>query len=273
MMRYILCLFLIGNLFYGHTQTTEKEKVYNINWWLDGGITLAAMAGNYGGLAVITQRKGLDSAFVLSLDPMDINAFDRPATMVDPEFARRADELSDIGLSSAFVLPGLLAIDPKIRKDFGRVVLLYLEAGFGAGTIYAWGGAIPFERIRPIAYNDKEVLAKRTTGFLRNSFYSGHVAQTAVATFFMAKVLSDYHPEWKNKRWLLYGAASLLPAGVGFMRYKAGKHFTSDILVGFTIGAAMGILIPELHRNKPDRKLSLGAATSDINGLSLRWKF
>ena len=273
MRRLIIYCFLVAGILNVQAQKSEKEHVYHVNWWLDGGITLAAMAGNYGGLSVINQRKGLDSAFVLSLDAMDVNAFDRPATRVDPEFAPRADELSDIGLSTAFVLPVLLAIDPKIRKDFGRIALLYLEAGFGAGTVYAWGAAIPFERIRPIAYNVNETLERRTNGYLRNSFYSGHVAQTAVATFFMAKVLSDYHPEWKSKRWLLYGSASLLPAGVAFMRYKAGKHFASDVIVGFGMGAALGILIPELHRNKPDRKFSLRPASGNINGLALHWKF
>jgi membrane-associated phospholipid phosphatase len=29
---------------------------------------------------------------------------------------------------------------------------------------------------------------------------------------------------------------------------KGGKHFLSDVLVGFTVGAATGLLVPQLHR-------------------------
>ena len=272
MNKLVIWLFFVLGILHVEAQSS-KEGVYRINWWVDGGITVAAMAGNYGGLSALNKRKGLDSSFVVALDPMKINAFDRPATRVDVEFALKAQDLSDIGLSTAFVAPVLLAIDPKIRKDALKVLMLYLEAGFGAGTLYAWGAALPFERIRPIAYNVNESIERRTNGFLRNSFYSGHVAQTAVSTFFIAKVLSDYHPEWGKKRLWLYGGAALLPAGVGYMRYRAGKHFTSDILVGFAVGAVAGILVPEMHRNKPDKKMSLLPVSGDFHGLAMRWKF
>jgi membrane-associated phospholipid phosphatase len=37
------------------------------------------------------------------------------------------------------------------------------------------------------------------------------------------------------------------------LRYGGGKHFFSDIIVGYAVGAAIGILVPQLHKvnNKP----------------------
>ena len=66
----------------------------------------------------------------------------------------------------------------------------------------------------------------------------------------MAKVYSDYHPELGNKKWLVYGAALVPPTLVGVYRYKALKHFPTDVITGMFVGAAVGILVPQFHKRK-----------------------
>ena len=68
--------------------------------------------------------------------------------------------------------------------------------------------------------------------------------------FFTAKTLTDYvdRPGVEAVAWT---TAALLPAATGFFRYKAGKHFPSDVIVGYVVGATVGVLIPHLHKTDP----------------------
>jgi membrane-associated phospholipid phosphatase len=75
-----------------------------------------------------------------------------------------------------------------------------------------------------------------------------------------------------SKKYLLYGAASIIPLFEGYLRMKALFHFPSDIAVGFGIGALCGILIPEIHRIKIEN-VSLGLYSSyEGTGISLKWQ-
>ena len=64
------------------------------------------------------------------------------------------------------------------------------------------------------------------------------------------------------------------------MRIKAGKHFLTDNLIGYGVGAAAGILIPELHKkgNKnlqiyPTTSFNHGVYNFTTQGLALNYKF
>ena len=90
----------------------------------------------------------------------------------------------------------------------------------------------------------------------------------------MGKVYSDYHPELGNKKYWLFSAALIPPSLVGLYRYKAMKHFPTDIIAGTIAGAATGILIPHIHKNK--KKESAWAFlpyAGKINGLQISYTF
>jgi membrane-associated phospholipid phosphatase len=38
-----------------------------------------------------------------------------------------------------------------------------------------------------------------------------------------------------------------MPLTTGLMRYKAGKHFWTDVLIGYAVGALVGVGVPALH--------------------------
>jgi membrane-associated phospholipid phosphatase len=93
--------------------------------------------------------------------------------------------------------------------------------------------------------------------------------------FFIAKVWSDYHPESKAK-WLFYTGAAAVTSATVLMRHQAGMHFPSDLLLGAGLGAATGILVPALHKNKSaDDRLSLTPyfGNGSKGGLSLVYTF
>ena len=103
--------------------------------------------------------------------------------------------------------------------------------------------------------------------------YSGHVASSTAATFFMAKVFGDYHPEMGLKKYLLYGAASVPPLFLGYLRVKSLDHFPSDVGVGFIVGAFCGVLVPEMHRIK-SKNISLQSFSmpDGATGISVKWE-
>jgi membrane-associated phospholipid phosphatase len=109
-----------------------------------------------------------------------------------------------------------------------------------------------------------------------NSFFSGHVGFATTSTFFLVKVFTDYNQIKGWRRLLLYTAATIPPALVGFYRMESGRHFRSDVLLGFISGAASGILVPELHKiHKKHENLSFSPyyAPGGATGLSLAMKF
>jgi len=108
-----------------------------------------------------------------------------------------------------------------------------------------------------------------------DSFFSGHVSMAAGASFFMAKVYSDYHPELGAKKWWLYSAALIPPAFVGYFRYRGFMHFPTDILLGTAVGAAVGVLRPHFHKitRKSNRDMALVPFTGRYTGLAFSMGF
>jgi membrane-associated phospholipid phosphatase len=123
-------------------------------------------------------------------------------------------------------------------------------------------------------YHPEVPIHYKTGDGATDSWFSAHTSSTAVASFFMAKVYSDYHPELGAKKYLLYAAAAIPPAFVGLHRYKALKHFPRDVFVGAAVGAAIGILIPHLHKVKSQKQsnLTLVPFTGKQHGVAMMWR-
>ena len=86
-------------------------------------------------------------------------------------------------------------------------------------------------RSRPYVYGTIAPLEKRLGKTGQRSFYAGHTAATAAATFFAAKVFQDFNPDSTAKPYV-WVASAAIPAFVGYLRYKSGLHFMSDNLLG-----------------------------------------
>lgn len=188
---------------------------------------------------------------ILSLDINDIPRFDRHgATVYHP----KADEIGDMLFYGSMPLPIILMLDKKMRKDAFKVAFLYLESMSITGLLYT--GAVYFrDKYRPYAYNPAVPMSQRTRGGAKNSFFAGHVALVGTSTFFVAKMYNDYHPESRVK-WIPFTLAGLATGTTAVMRYRGGQHFLSDILIGLGVGTLSGILVPHVHKNKEEPRLS-----------------
>ena len=151
-------------------------------------------------------------------------------------------------------------------------MLLYVETMAVTGAMFTLANGLS-ERRRPLVYSSEAPMDEKTRKNAKNSFYAGHTAATASATFFWAKVFNDYNPDspWKPVVW---GVAAALPAGVGYLRLKAGKHFLSDNILGYALGAGAGILVPHLHKKGNTSGLSLiPVSDGEYSGVALNYKF
>ncbi|MCW3788850.1 phosphatase PAP2 family protein [Plebeiibacterium sediminum] len=277
MNKQILILLVLGLYICGlkaQKRKPEDTRMYHVNKALEIPLTVASYGFNVGyGFGYLSDQKGLSEESVLKLDRNDLWFFDRAATKQSVSYKDRAQELSDLFLNASIFLPGIIGLDKKVREEWMDIILMYLQLHAYNSTFYI-GTAMSINRTRPIAYNTDAPMEARTEKGTRNSFFSGHVSTAASGCFFAAKVYSDLHPEIGNKKYLLYGAACIPPALVGYYRFKAMKHFPTDIITGFGMGALAGILVPELHKMKrKDSGIAFNPYVGEVSGLNIKYTF
>lgn len=255
----------------------EVEKVYAVKPWIEGGASVAGL-----GLTALMFQKINDKERIdlESLRREDVPGYDRWAFPANPEASIRAASSSDYVFHSSLALPFTLLLHKKFRKDWADITVLYLEAQAISGLTYAVSPLGPnfTNRVRPLSYYPELDTDDRASGKNRNSFFSGHVSNTAVGTFFFAKVISDYNPQWNGKqRALAFGLASVPPVYVSIQRVKALKHFPSDTVVGFALGTFFGIMTPHVHKRwQENHRSSLkigGSYSNGVGGAGLRLTF
>ena len=214
----------------------------------------------------ISNKTPSSQSYVESLGKNDVNWFDRWG--VRP-YSKTKDNASYIPFYMAMPSPLILfAIDGKMRKDFFKLSFLYVEAMTVTGVLYSSATGYT-NRLRPMVYDAATPIAKRTDSEQKKSFFAGHVALVATSTFFMARVLADYHPDSKFK-WLYYGIAGAATATTAYLRQAAGEHFPSDLLLGAAVGTLSGILTPSFHQHKliKNQKLSIFPVSGHGGGLT-----
>jgi membrane-associated phospholipid phosphatase len=243
----------------------QDTSPYKLRWAVDLPAIIAGAGLSYAGLQVLRDKPYLDSAEVAGLKQSDVNRFDRGATR---HYDANASNLADFSLYASFAAPALLLLNKPVRKDFLKVTVLYIETMGVMGVAYTWivGNT---HRIRPYVYNPDVPFQKKLGRGTTNSFYAGHPASAAAATFFVAKVFADYNPDSKLKPFI-WTAAVIPPAIVAYFRYRRGQHFPTDILVGIPLGAFIGIIVPQLHRRSNKTNLSI---VPSLNGLSMTYTF
>jgi membrane-associated phospholipid phosphatase len=176
-----------------------------------------------------------------SLNPEDISTFDHIA--IGPY---REDILGDALVYSSFFLPLTFLANNDTREDFGTLSLMYGEVVLlNAGINGLVKGLTT--RNRPYVYDVKSPAEEKYKTGARHSFYSGHTSFTASNTFFTAKVFSEYLTN-NSALVLIWSAAALIPAVTGFSRVNTHNHFPTDVIVGYIVGAAIGYLIPVIHK-------------------------
>ncbi len=284
--KYIVCMFIVGAVFNLNAQS-KKDKHKNCQYCLHGEhevtspytvnfkkeLPFFATSAALLGTGLLIKHRNEEAPFDFEeldqLDPSKINSFDRGAVYNNSSTAR---EYSNYALFSGALLPLYFLTNHHTRADFFPLLIMGTEV-FTITSTLTLNSKFAFNRTRPLAYNPTFSNELRTDETSKLSFFSGHTAQTAGFSFFMAKVITDYHPNMRTGGKIgIWSFAVALPAVTGYFRIKGGKHFNSDVITGFAVGATIGWLVPQLHKNKNSNLSVLPYQNDGANGLSLTLK-
>jgi membrane-associated phospholipid phosphatase len=259
----LLFLCLLTNAF--GQENPSPYRIARAEAWAAPLTAVFAGAGWYAQHRV----EGFSSTELALLNFQDIPKFDRwNAGNWRPKAARA----SDICVALSFSAPLAIFAAREPRRDFFKIALMASEAGLTSfGLVNTAKGLA--HRTRPYIYGTVAPLAERMEDHGRLSFFSGHTTFSATACFFGAKLFHDYFPQSKLRPWV-WTVAALAPAGIGYLRVRAGKHFLSDVITGYAVGAAVGYLVPRLHRNNVARSLSVTPSFwKGGSGVVVEWGF
>ena len=226
-------------------QTLPRDSVYELRTGREIGLLATGLGVNGLALLLDKQTGPLTALQISQLNPNTINAFDRGATR---NWSPSAGRISDITLLGTVAIVGLTGLPTLRQKKWFTVPLLYAETMLltvGVQDIVKETAL----RTRPFVYNSAAPMADKLDKDARRSFFSGHAASSFASAVFASTVFGHYFPvsKWKPAVW----AGSLaLATTTAVLRYRAGKHYPSDILVGAGVGSVMGWLVPKLHQRK-----------------------
>lgn len=157
-----------------------------------------------------------------------------------------SDEFTDKLLLTSFASPFFLMLDKTGRDNFDNMAMIVFQGAMLNSALINLT-KVTAKRARPYNYNPDAPLDIKLRKSSRYSFYSGHVATAAYFSFTTAQLYNDLHPNSKAGPYI-YAAAALIPATVAYGRMRAGKHFFTDVLIGFAAGTAIALTVPALHR-------------------------
>jgi len=242
MKKYLVILTVFFLCFNTKAQYTSPYQLS-----LAADITVPVISIGLIGTALLLEknRPALTFNQINALNRNSISKFDRNATFNwDPLVAK----YSDVLMFSTAALPLVFLIDKRTRQDYGKIAMVYSEI-FLINTALTTLTKELTKRKRPYVYNPDVPIHEKTEKDAVHSFFSGHVSTVSSMSFGFAQIYSDYYPNSPAKSGVWF-AAAILPLATAILRNKAGKHYWSDVIVGYLIGAAVGIIVPRLHYRK-----------------------
>lgn len=259
----LVVLLLLSGIFLPATAQRSSEGPYFISIERE-----ALFAGAGAGVVILGDvlRAGTPDIMLSNLRLGTIPAFDRAATRNSSASARKG---SDLVLNLSGALPLLLLAGNTPRKDAGKLGLLFVET---MAINYGLTNIIKSTARRPRPYVFDESLDPTTIirSNDRAAFLSGHTSVSATGGFFFARVFSDYYPNSKLKP-AVWAMGAGLPALTGYLRFRAGQHYPSDIIAGYLLGATIGYLVPTLHKKPIGGKGFTLSPTG--NGIHIAYRF
>jgi membrane-associated phospholipid phosphatase len=202
-------------------------------------------------LGLHEQHDALTPTALASLTPSDVIRIDRSATA---RWSPGASFASDLLQRILIPMPLTLAITGRGKDEPAVPAVMCAEVVLLTSSIVQLLKGV-FPRNRPFVYNpDSRIpLEEKLANGARRSFPSGHAANAFAAAVFMGTVYGDLYPDSNARGWV-WGAALTAAACTALLRYVAGRHYPSDLVVGAGVGAAIGYLVPHWHKVDSDEE-------------------
>jgi len=244
-MRLLVGLFLLLCFVGAKAQNSSFQSPYQLSWQVDAPMGAVALGMGTTYIILHSKTQAVPESAILALDRNNVPLFDRDATY---NWSKPIKLTSDALLYTSMAIPSLLFIDKKVQKDFLKVGTIWAQTFALTASVTSFTKVL-VKRKRPFMYNGNVGMHYKLEKDAQYSFFSGHTSVTAAMCFMTAKVYHDYNPKSKAVPWVWVSAA-VVPAVTGILRQQTGKHFWSDVILGYVVGAAIGILVPELHKIK-----------------------
>ena len=169
---------------------------------------------------------------------------DNPAIPIGPAFLKGSMiDITALGGTTVLTLFAILAISFLLLRGRWRQALL---AAFATG-----GGAIMGKLLKSLFARPRPEVVPHLVEVTSLSFPSGHSMNSAIVYLTLAVLLARSFTERKLRAFTI-GVAVLLVLTIGFSRIYLGVHYPSDVLAGWSIGAAwalvMGLIATVLQR-------------------------
>lgn len=253
--RQNLSLFLVI-LFFLSTMGGHgfaQENAYQLSKGKEISLLSVGAAGTVTSLLLRRNQVPLDSTQIVKLSTDRLLGIDLSAT---DNYHKDARIASDVFLNISYLFPLTPLLLKDARQEYGVISLMFLETILLNETLTGLSKVL-VSRPRPYTHNQDVDFADRIDDDNNLSFFSGHTSYTAAISFFTAQVLSQYIDN-KVTRNLIWAGAIAWPAATGYFRYASGKHYITDVLTGYIVGAAIGYFIPRLHETvtKTDNEAS-----------------
>lgn len=231
---------VLGLCLHVHGQNTHE-----LRWGLDAPL-IGAPIVLHGAVVLgfgMGDRVHADEGILL--DRSEVNGFDRVATFHFSEGTAKASDWLFLG-AAVGSLAGMI-----VQQNGDQPLLpmvLAAESFLLTSSITNLTKEL-VQRPRPYRYNPDAPMHLHSDDESYMSFWSGHTANCAALTFTAASVLqrSDLSRGAKTGVWI--GAATV-PAVMGYLRVRSGRHFPTDVIAGYAVGAAIGWLVPYVHRKE-----------------------
>ena len=269
---FITSIILITSLLPLHASDTLYFP-YDLSWKTDIPIASVAAVTGITGAILLNMQPEPDSSDILGLDIDDIIAMDQSAAY---NYSKTADLWSTIVQRTTRYSHFLFYIPLLYRRQWYSIVtytVMYYEAMAINGSLTSISKSIS-NRPRPYMYGSDlslEKKLKRGRGGFR-AFYSGHTSGAFCSAVFVSKVFSDVYPN-SGLKYLVWGLSLSGATTTGILRYTAGKHFPSDVIVGACMGSIVGYLVPVLHKKRDKSPVSVYPIGGERNGLRIVLRF
>ena len=203
------------------------------------------------------KANNLEVTNIDDISTQGINRFDRNAV---GNYSERASNISDYLLYACIISPFALNFNNQIPTNANIII----GESYLVTSSLVYFSKTTFQRKRPYVYNDKLPSQTRQNKDSQYSFFSGHTALAFNGALLTAKIYDDFHPDKDNI--YIYPAALSVASAVGVLRYKAGKHFPTDIIFGAIVGTASAFLITEVHKKG-------GGENENLNTINFSFHF
>lgn len=173
--------------------------------------------------------QGFDRAVLLALRRPD-----DPATPIGPVWLQHA--LADLTALGGYAVLALVvaAVASYLVAEGKRRHAALVVAAVGSGAVLSELLKLGFNRARPD-------VVERLTYAVSASFPSGHATLSAVTYLTLGALLARAHRRWRVKT-LVLGWSAALSLLVGVSRIYLGVHWPTDVLAGWSLGAAWAAL-------------------------------